>query len=144
MIGAGARVFTEAATALLSWQAHLGAGLRVSASSPTAGPGTVVVLGWGQGACGSARHAGSCMSSANRPRRGFAYGTLPGHPERGEEAFIIGHHPDGTVTFTITAFTRPATPLATAAGPMGRAIQRRLTARYLRALAGRPSASPSP
>ncbi len=77
-------------------------------------------------------------------RRGFAYGTLPGHLERGEEAFIIGHHPDGTVTFTITAFTRPATPLATAAGPMGRAIQRRLTARYLRALAGRPSGSPSP
>jgi uncharacterized protein (UPF0548 family) len=26
-------------------------------------------------------------------RRGFAYGTLPGHPERGEEAFIISRRP---------------------------------------------------
>ena len=44
-------------------------------------------------------------------------------------------HHDGTVSFTITAFSRPATPLAKAAGPAGRAIQRHLTTRYLRALA---------
>jgi uncharacterized protein (UPF0548 family) len=39
------------------------------------------------------------------------------------------------VSFTITAFSRPATPLAKAAGPAGHAIQRHLTTRYLRALA---------
>ena len=68
-------------------------------------------------------------------RRGFAYGTLPGHPERGEEAFLIRQHDDGTVIFTITAFSTPATPLAKAAGPIGRAIQRSISTRYLRALA---------
>jgi uncharacterized protein (UPF0548 family) len=68
-------------------------------------------------------------------RCGFAYGTLPGHPERGEEAFIIEQRSDGTVTFTITAFSRPAAPLAKAIGPAGRALQRRITARYLTALA---------
>jgi len=52
-------------------------------------------------------------------RRGFAYGTLPGHPERGEEAFLITHHDDGTVTFAITAFCAPGSPLARAAGRWG-------------------------
>jgi len=66
---------------------------------------------------------------------GFAYGTLPGHPGRGEEAFIIQQHSGGTVSFTIAAFSRPATALAKAAGPAGQAIQRQLTARYLRVLA---------
>jgi uncharacterized protein (UPF0548 family) len=60
-------------------------------------------------------------------RRGFAYGTLPGHLESGEEAFVIERHDDDTVTFTITAFSRPATLLARAAGPAGRIIQHRIT-----------------
>ena len=54
---------------------------------------------------------------------------------RGEEAFLIEQHHDGTVSFTITAFSRHATLLAKAAGPAGRAVQRYLTARYLQALA---------
>jgi len=60
----------------------------------------------------------------------------PGHPERGEEAFTVCQHGDGTVAFTVTAFSAPASPLARAAGPLGRAIQHHLTSRYLRALAG--------
>ncbi len=67
-------------------------------------------------------------------RRGFDYGTLPDHPECGEEAFIIERHADGTVSFTITAFSRPASRQAKLAGPAGRAIQRQTTNRYLRAL----------
>jgi uncharacterized protein (UPF0548 family) len=134
VIGSGAEVFTGAANALISWQAHLRAGLRVAASAATAEPGTVVLLGLEAGAI---RIAAPCrvIYAANEPhRRGFAYGTLPGHPERGEEAFIIEQHRDGAVTFTITAFSAPATLLAKAAGPAGRAIQRRITSRYLHAL----------
>jgi uncharacterized protein (UPF0548 family) len=41
-------------------------------------------------------------------RRGFAYGTPPGHPEQGEEAFVVALREDGQVTFTVTAFSRPA------------------------------------
>jgi uncharacterized protein (UPF0548 family) len=58
---------------------------------------------------------------------------LPGHPESGEEAFILQRHDDGTITFTITAFSRPAEMLATIAGPLGRRIQDAMTNRYLRA-----------
>ncbi len=63
------------------------------------------------------------------------YGTLPGHPESGEEAFTISNRDDGLVVFTITAFSRPATIAAHAAGPLGPLIQRHFTQTYLRALA---------
>jgi uncharacterized protein (UPF0548 family) len=67
-------------------------------------------------------------------RCGFAYGTLPGHPESGEEAFVLELREDTTITLTITALSRPATTLAKFAGPIGRGIQGFVTARYLRAL----------
>jgi uncharacterized protein (UPF0548 family) len=136
VIGSGAQVFTDAASAVLGWQAHLRAGLWVSASSVTAVPGSVVLLGVG---AGRIRAHAPCrvVYVVDEPgRQGFAYGTLPGHPERGEEAFIVGQHSDGTVTFTVTAFSAPATLLARAAGPAGRAVQRHITSRYLRALSG--------
>ncbi|MFF4764469.1 DUF1990 family protein [Streptomyces sp. NPDC001292] len=39
---------------------------------------------------------------------GFAYGTLPGHPVCGEEAFVVHRSPDGTVALTIRSLTRAA------------------------------------
>jgi uncharacterized protein (UPF0548 family) len=135
VIGVGAVVFAGAADSLLGWQAHLRAGLAVSASAPVVAPGTLVLLGV---PAGPVRISAPCrvIYVVNDPsRRGFAYGTLPGHPESGEEAFVVERHTDDTVTFTITAFSRPATLLARAAGPVGRIIQRRITSRYLQALA---------
>ncbi|WP_299538649.1 DUF1990 family protein [uncultured Streptomyces sp.] len=40
--------------------------------------------------------------------RGFAYGTLPGHPVCGEEAFVVRRTPDGRVTLTLRSLTAPA------------------------------------
>ena len=61
--------------------------------------------------------------------------TLPGHPESGEEAFLVVRVGDGC-EFRITAFSRPATLLARASGPLGRAVQRLVTDRYLAAADG--------
>jgi len=136
IIGSGAAVFAGAVKMLFSWQVQLRAGLRVSPSSAIAEPGAVVVLGL---RAGPVRASAPCrvIYVTNQPdRQGFAYGTLPGHPECGEEAFIVEQHDDGAVTFAITAFSRPATLQAKAAGPAGRALQRHITTRYLRALAG--------
>ncbi|HVB46743.1 MAG TPA: DUF1990 domain-containing protein [Streptosporangiaceae bacterium] len=135
VIGSGAEAYSAASAALISWQAHLRAGLRVSASTATAEPGTVVLLSAGPS---PARISAPCrvVYVVNEPACcGFAYGTLPGHPESGEEAFLVERHNDGTVTFTITAFSRPATALAKMVGPLGLLIQRQITRRYLRALA---------
>ncbi len=133
-LGRGRQVFTRAGDAVLAWQVQLGAGLRVSASARTAAPGAVVVLGLG---IGPLRLQAPCrvVYTVDEPRRrGFAYGTLPGHPESGEEAFVVEHHDDDTVSFKITAFSRPATRLAKVAGPVGAVVQRQLTVRYLRSL----------
>jgi uncharacterized protein (UPF0548 family) len=68
--------------------------------------------------------------------KGFAYGTLPGHPERGEEAFLIEQEEDGSVWLTIKAFSRPSSFRWWLVAPFLRIVQGRVTARYLRALSG--------
>jgi uncharacterized protein (UPF0548 family) len=68
-------------------------------------------------------------------RVGFAYGTLPGHPEDGEEAFVVDRKDDGSVWITITAFSRPSSRRWWAVYPVLRVVQEYYTRRYLRALA---------
>ncbi|MFE1950591.1 DUF1990 family protein [Streptomyces sp. NPDC059524] len=67
-------------------------------------------------------------------RIGFAYGTLAGHPECGEEAFLVTREPDGSVWFRIRAFSRPGRWYTRLAGPLARVVQLAVTRRYLRAL----------
>ena len=67
-------------------------------------------------------------------RKGFAYGTLPGHPERGEEAFVVERRADDSVWLIIRAFSRPSSALFWAAYPALRMMQAIFTARYERAL----------
>lgn len=69
-------------------------------------------------------------------RKGFAYGTLPGHPERGEESFVVERRPDDSVWLVIRAFSRPASAMFWAAYPALRMLQALFTARYERALTG--------
>jgi len=68
-------------------------------------------------------------------RKGFAYGTISGHPEDGEEAFIVERDPDGSVWVRIRAFSRPATPLWWCVYPVLRIVQEFYTRRYEEALA---------
>jgi uncharacterized protein (UPF0548 family) len=137
VIGSGANAFDAASSALLAWQVQLRAGLRVTASEAIAQPGAIVLLSAGSWPLQLRAPCRVVYTVTEAQRRGFAYGTLPGHPESGEEAFMIEHQQDGFVVLTITAFSRPATGAARAAGPLGRLIQRRVTERYLIALAER-------
>ena len=133
-VGKGAEDFRSAASDLLTWQMHLRAGLHVTASAMRAEPGVDLML---RLQIGPFRLAAPCrvVYVVDQPtRKGFAYGTLVGHPERGEESFIVEHQKNDVVTFTINAFSRPATLLAKVSGPIGRAIQTRITSRYLRSL----------
>lgn len=129
-IGRGEDTFLAASDALSRWEVHRRAGLRVEASCRAA-PGTDVVL----------RRLGfripcRVVYTIDEPaRRGFAYGTLAGHPETGEERFCVEHRPDGSVYAVITAFSKPGRWFTRIGGPAARAVQRRLTSRYLRAMA---------
>jgi hypothetical protein len=64
-------------------------------------------------------------------RKGFAYGTLPGHPECGEESFIVSISPDGIVTFEIRAFSKPARWFARIGSPFVGMLQQHMTWKYL-------------
>lgn len=128
------RDFESAAHALFTWQVHTRAGLEVAASTRHVAVDALVVMRLGVGRL-ALRIPCRVVYVIDEPdRRGFAYGTLPGHPESGEESFILHRRDDGEVDFVITAFSRPATLLVKISGPAGRAIQQLMTTRYLRAL----------
>ena len=128
------RDFDGAARDLMGWLMHEKAGLRVHASSATAQTGTVVVMRLGPRPL-SLRIPCRVVEVFDEPRRkGFVYATLPGHPESGEERFVLDHNSDGDIRFTITAVSKPASLLARLGGPMSRAAQDRMTQRYLAAL----------
>jgi uncharacterized protein (UPF0548 family) len=67
-------------------------------------------------------------------RRGFAYGTLDGHPVSGEEAFILHRSPDGSVWFTLRSLTRPGRGRWRTLFPAALIAQRCYRRRYARAL----------
>lgn len=121
-----------AADDLLGWRVHERAGLAVRASGPAV-EDAVVEMRLGVGTV-SVRIPCRVVAVVDEPdRRGFSYGTLPGHPECGEEEFLLERAADGSLRFTVAAFSRPATLLARAGGPVTGWVQRLMTARYLRA-----------
>lgn len=123
-----------AAHDLMSWRVQQRAGLKVAASSPTVAPDAVVVMRLGISPL-ALRIPCRVIYVVDRPEtQGFAYGTLPGHPETGEESFLLSRRPDGRVQFTVSAFSKPATPLARLGGPVSRWLQATMTQRYLRSL----------
>jgi uncharacterized protein (UPF0548 family) len=62
----------------------------------------------------------------DEPRRfGFAYGTLPGHVERGEERFLVEWLADDTVWYDLDALSQPRYWPARLAYPLARRLQRR-------------------
>jgi uncharacterized protein (UPF0548 family) len=129
--------FDQAVTLLMSWQVQARAGLEVKASGLTVSDGAVVAMRLGYGPVGVSIPCRVVYIIDEPDRHGFAYGTLPGHPEAGEELFLLERSADGSVSFTISAFSRPATVLTRLGGPVARAVQRAMTGRYLRAIESR-------
>src|SRR3954463_12091886 len=83
VVGSGQADFERAAAAVLDWRAQRGSGLRVRATGPAAVPGTVVVLTAGFPRFGYDIPCRVVWARTEGDERGFAYGTLPGHPESG-------------------------------------------------------------
>lgn len=134
VIGHGPQDFASAVDTLMGWDMHRRAGLRVASGPEAAVAGADVVL-----SLLGLRIPCRVVYVIDEPRaRGFAYGSLPGHPECGEERFVIEHDPTtDEVTGRVVAFSIAGTRLTRVAGPVGRASQRFMTRRYLRALAPR-------
>ncbi|WP_051004824.1 DUF1990 family protein [Blastococcus saxobsidens] len=130
VVGSGRAAFERAAAAVFDWRAQRGVGLRVCADGPASTPGTVVVLTAGLPRLGYDIPCRVVWAGTDGDECGFSYGTLPGHPESGEERFTVRLTPDGDVHYEIRVFFRLASPAARLAGPLGLALQRLATARY--------------
>jgi uncharacterized protein (UPF0548 family) len=138
VLGTGPERFDEASGQVLRWEVKTRAGfrvIRVGEAGAFFSDQPVMV-----GECaivrfGPVRETVRVTRVVDEPRRrGFAYGTLPEHPLRGEEAFLVEWHDDDTVELVIRAFSRPNGVgwwLLTPVLAIARRVFRR---RYLRAL----------
>jgi uncharacterized protein (UPF0548 family) len=134
LLGTGREVFDRASEALIGWQMHRGAGIDVVTTDRTAVVGARVLLGLGVGRL-TVRAPCQVVYTVNEDRRqGFAYGTLTGHPECGEESFMVAMADDDDVVITIRSFSRSASLPARLGGPFTPVIQSLVTDRYLAAL----------
>ncbi|MBN3931283.1 DUF1990 domain-containing protein [Streptomyces verrucosisporus] len=123
-IGAGREVFRAAGRAVLTWRMHRAMGVEMATGSPRAEPGVRVVVGLGAGRLRIHAPCRVVWAADGERRAGFGYGTLPGHPERGEEAFVVELDEDGAVWLEVRAFSRPEVWWARAAGPLVPLFQR--------------------
>ncbi|HYD09099.1 MAG TPA: DUF1990 domain-containing protein [Acidimicrobiales bacterium] len=120
--------FERAGDALLSWGAQQGAGMMVWPDQPVhEGLTFALALPMPIGFVIATGRVVWVVRSEDEI--GFAYGTLPSHPECGEEAFAVTRD-----RFDVWAFSRPRDPLARLGRPVARVIQRQANERYLAAM----------
>lgn len=129
-LGRGADVFDRAVASFQRFDAARAAGTVWPADATVVAGSTVLVAV----ALGPVRLAAlnRIVAVVDEPDRwGFAYGTLPGHVEVGEEAFVVTRRPDDVVVARITARSRSALPGHRLLQPLVVPIQRRYARRYL-------------
>jgi uncharacterized protein (UPF0548 family) len=134
-IGNAPGVFEAAGSALLGWRMHRRAGFEVVASTPTATVGADMIASLpGRTPIGVSVPTRILAVVDEPDRAGFTFGTLPGHPVRGEERFEVRRDEQGVVWLTVVAFSRPTPGLVTLLGPVMRMGQRLVTDRFVRAV----------
>ena len=123
------RTLANAIDALSACRVRRGAGLGVHADGPPI-VGIVVAMaapmpvGWVKAVC-------RVVEVVDRPDRfGFAYETLPVHPEQDEESRTLVRGLDDQVVFEIVAVSRPRYPCARACLPLAPRLQRSATDRF--------------
>ncbi|MBO0856445.1 MAG: DUF1990 domain-containing protein [Nocardia sp.] len=134
-VGSGRVLFDSVGDRILTYRMQRGSGIFHRADTPTAEPGThlTVRLGLGPLAITAPCRVVYVLNELNR--RGFAYGTLPGHPESGEELFAVEYDADDDgVYVVVAAFSRPATWYTRLGGPVVRQIQKLMARRYIAAV----------
>jgi uncharacterized protein (UPF0548 family) len=138
VLGGGDEAFVAAADGVRRWQLHRRQGYRVAPDDPPVEVGTVVAVDVPLAGLHVIATCRIAWVVAEPDRFGFGYGTLPIHPESGEEAFVVERDPHdatGKVRLAVTAFSRPRHRLVRLAGPVARRQQARATEGYLDALA---------
>lgn len=127
-LGTGAPVYKLAIEALNSWkQFDLGWVSIVPEGVPVKVGATVAVKAraFGTWSLSASRVVYVIHESGATEKFGFAYGTLPGHVESGEERFLVEWNlDDDSVWYDILAFSKPRHPFARLAAKQARKLQK--------------------
>jgi uncharacterized protein (UPF0548 family) len=143
-IGRGTAAFDRAGDGLRRWVCHRGIGARIHPSDPPLEVGTTLLVVLPAGPC-SIAVPNRIVVVVDEPRRfGFAYATLAGHHERGEELFLVEHHDDDTVQATLRVDAVISSRPARLVAPAVRTFQRHALHRYLDAWRAHVHARPDP
>jgi uncharacterized protein (UPF0548 family) len=134
VVGHGDRDFAAARSGLSTWAAHAAPGLRVFPWTARLAEGETCLVTFGTPFLALAAPCRVTRVFDETRRFGFTYATLPGHPEVGEESFVVEMDVLDDVRFTIEARSRPGGALVRATAPFNRRVQRRVAAGYLRSL----------
>jgi uncharacterized protein (UPF0548 family) len=143
-VGRGRAAFDAARTAVRTWvpQRALGAGITPAEQGIALDETIVLVLRRGPLFVVAPTRV---VAVIDEPRRfAFAYGTLPGHPESGEESFMVEWLPDDAVRATIRVQAVAASLAARAVGPCAGWLQNAALRRYLRAIGDHVTTQPEP
>jgi uncharacterized protein (UPF0548 family) len=138
-IGSGEERWAFATAETMSWGIKRRAGFRVDTARDDRGAvsvGSDATLRLGLGVLSVVEHVRVVAVIDEPARMGFAYGTLPGHPLRGEELFVIERDSDGSVWLHNRSFSKPSNLFWLLTTPALRVLQAMFTARYARVLAG--------
>jgi uncharacterized protein (UPF0548 family) len=130
-VGQGDKDWVRAQEALRYWRAHAHAGVNITPSDASIETGGTVLASRGFGPLLVVAPCRIVYDTDTPGRFGFAYGTLPGHPEQGEEAFHVLRDEDGAINLEIVAFSRPSDLSTRLAGPIARWIQTTVTHQYV-------------
>ena len=143
VVGHGKEAFDKVGYALMHWEVNREADFRVSAQHDQVREGERVAVGlpvvWPMEVTAICKVVAIV---AGGDSVGFAYGTLPKHPECGEESFVVSMREDDSVVLTVRAVSKPAVWFTKIAGPLGHAVQKRATNKYF-AAAERIAAAPA-
>lgn len=134
VVGHGVADFNRHAATLMSFGVLTSVGIKISSSSPVAAVGTIVEQRLGIGPASLLAPCRVVRVVRESDRVGFAYGSLPPHPESGEEEFMVRLQDDGSVRFSVRSFSRQARWFSKVGAPVVRSIQRRYVDHFLSAL----------
>lgn len=133
--GTGDAAFHAAVAALRSWAPQRAIGFRPHPPGATVAEGATVVLVAALGPVGFLVPV-RVVGLVDEPGRfAFAYGTLPGHPERGEQGFAVERLAGGPVRATVRLDAGPGSRPARVLAPAVRLLQAAAVRRYLTAIA---------
>ncbi|MBA2608801.1 MAG: DUF1990 domain-containing protein [Actinobacteria bacterium] len=135
VVGHGPADWEAARDGLWAWAAHVGAGVAITPPSEPLEVGATVVAATRVGPLYVLIPCRIVSTVDETDRFGFTYATLPGHPECGEESFILTRNAAGGVTFTVSAHSRHAELLAKLGAPVSRFVQRQTNNAYIAGLA---------